>query len=616
MSQTKIDPITLEVMRNAFNSIADEMNTSLVRASYSTNIKDRRDCSCAIYTTSGDVVAQSESGTPLHLGTMHAAVHTAMAVYPLEDMEPGDAIAYNVPYPAGPGHLNDMSLISPVYHEGRVIAIAANQAHHVDMGGYAPGSMPFGVTEIYQEGLQVPPVKMFKRGRLDRDLWAVVAQNVRTPFEGRGDLEAQFAANAVGELELNKLGDKYGVDTVGRYQEELLNYSERRMRSALRALPDGTYEFEGVLEGDGIDEDLHVIRTSSTAKGDEIKIDFTETEDAVRGPLNCRLPSVAACVYYVLRAVLDPDLPANSGAYRPIEVVTREGSILSATYPQAVCNANIVTTQRVVDTMIGALSQAVPDRVLAASSGTKNLLNIGGIHPRSGEYFQYIETYAGGQGAMPNQDGQDAVQNHMTNTRNAPVEVLEVAYPLRVEAYGLVPDTEGAGKYRGGVGMVRSMRVLADEVMLTQSSDRREKTPWGLFGGLNATGMSCTVFGPDGTNESLRSKVTTYVDGDRLIRTQTPGGGGWGDPRERDADAVRLDVVEGLVSPQRALDVYGVAIDPDTLAIDESETSRLRNARVQRETWPSMVPVVGAHGRAPLPASDVHGGPAPDYDGG
>ena len=577
MSQAPLDPITLEVMRNAFSSVADEMNASLVRASYSTNIKDRRDCSCAIYTTAGDVVAQSESGTPVHLGTMHGAVRTVMSVYPLEELEPGDGVIFNLPYPAGPGHLNDMSLISPIYHEGRIIAIAANQAHHVDMGGYAPGSMPFGVTEIYQEGLQVPPVRMFKRGRLDRDLWSIVSQNVRTSFEVRGDLEAQFAANAVGELELAKLADKYGVEAVEVYLEELLNYSERRMRAALRTIPDGTYRFEDVIEGDGITEQLYTIRVAIEARGDTIRMDFSATDDAAKGPLNCRLPSVAACVYYILKAVLDPDLPANSGAYRPIEIITREGSMLSATYPQAVCNANIITTQRIVDTMVGALAQAIPERVLAASSGTMNLLNVGGMHLHTGQYFQYIETYAGGLGAMHDRDGMDAVQIHMTNTRNAPVEAIEVAYPLRVEAYGLVPDTEGAGKHRGGVGMRRAIRVLGNEVMLTQSSDRRDVRPWGLFGGLEASGMRCTVVGPDGTPKNLPSKVTTYVSGDHVIETQTPGGGGWGDPRERAVEAVRHDVVEGLVSPQRARDVYGVAVDPHTNEVDDAETQQLRN---------------------------------------
>ena len=581
MTSTSVDPVTLEVMRNAFSSIAEEMNASLVRASYSTNIKDRRDCSCAVYTPAGEVVAQSESGTPVHLGTMHGAVGTAMEAYPFQGLEPGDAIACNLPYPAGPGHLNDMCLISPVFHGGRIIAIAANQAHHVDMGGFAPGSMPFGVTEIYQEGLQVPPVRLFRRGELDRELWTLIAQNVRTGFEVRGDLEAQFAANAVGGQHLVELSDKYGVGTVERYLEEMLDYSERRMRAVLRDVPPGTFTFEDVIEGDGITDKCYTIRVTLEVSGDTLRADFSGTDDAARGPLNCRWPSVAACVYYVLKALLDPDLPANAGAYRPIEIVTREGSMLSAVYPQAVCNANIITTQRIVDVLLGAFSQVVPDKVLAACSGTMNLLNVGGIDPRNGRYFQYIETYGGGQGAMHDRDGMDAVQNHMTNTRNAPVEAIEAAYPLRVEAYGMVPDSEGAGEHRGGVGMRRAIRVLGEEVHLTVSSDRAEVPPWGLFGGQPASGSSGRLVGPRGVERPLPSKVTAYVDGDHVIETTTPGGGGWGDPKRRDPQAVRHDVLEGLISHSRARDVYGVAIDPDTMAIDEAETGRLRGSTAE-----------------------------------
>ena len=576
MTTSATDPITLEVMRNAFYSIAEEMNASLVRASYSTNIKDRRDCSCAIYNSAGEVVAQSESGTPVHLGTMHGAVRTALDIFPLERWEPGDAIASNLPYPAGPGHLNDLCIMSPIYYRGEIVAIAANQAHHVDMGGYATGSMPFGVTEIYQEGLQIPPVRLFRGGRLDRDLWALMSQNIRTPFEVHGDLEAQYAANTVGEHHLGELGDKYGMETVQRYLQEMLDYTERRMRAALGSIPPGSYSFEDVIEGDGIVDKDYTIRATLEARGDSMRIDFSATDDAARGPLNCRWPSVAACVYYVVKAVLDPDLPSNAGAYRAIDIVTREGSMLSAVYPNAVCNANIVTTQRIVDVMMGALAQAIPDRIAAASSGTMNLLNIGGMDPRDGSYFQYIETYGGGQGAGHDTTGMDAVQNHMTNTRNAPVEAIEAAYPLRVETYGLVPDSEGPGEHRGGLGLRRALRMLGKEVQLTVSSDRARVPPWGLFGG-QAAGMSrCLVVGPDGRETHLPSKVTTYVDGDHVIVTETPGGGGWGSPRLRDPEAVRWDVLEGMVSVERAREIYGVAVDSQTMELDEAETRRLR----------------------------------------
>ena len=578
MSPSTVDPITLEVMRNAFYSITDEMIAALVRASYSTNIKDRRDCSCAIYTGAGDivVVAQSEIGTPLHLGTMHSTVRTALDAYPFQKLEPGDAIATNTPYPAGPGHLNDLCLISPVFHAGRIIAIAANQAHQVDMGGFAPGSMPFGVTEIFQEGLQIPPVRLFRRGELDHDLWRLIAQNVRPQAEVHGDLLAQFAANAVGARRLNEVAEKHGLATVEQYLEEMLNYSERRMRAALHTIPQGTYEFEDVLEGDGITDKRYTIRVALEAKGDTLRADFSATDDATRGPLNCRWPSVAACVYYVLKAVLDPELPPNAGAYRPIEIVTRDGSLLSAVYPNAVCNANIITSQRVVDVLLGALSQVIPEKVQAASSGTMNLLNIGGIDPRSGAYYNYIETYAGGQGAMHNQDGMDAVQNHMTNTRNAPVEAIEVAYPLRVEFYGLIPDSEGAGHHRGGLGLRRGLRVLGREVQLTLSSDRAEVPPWGLFGGQPGGRSRSVIIGPDGQERRLSSKETTFVEADHLIVTETPGGGGWGDPKLRDPQAVRRDVLEGLVSAERAREVYRVSINPRTMMVDESETRALQ----------------------------------------
>ena len=573
----KIDPITLEVMRNAFYSIADEMIVALIRASYSTNIKDRRDASCAIYTSTGDVVvvAQSEIGTPLHLGTMQSAVRSAMAAYPFDDLKPGDAVAMNMPYPAGPGHLNDLCLISPVFYEGEMIAITANQAHHVDVGGFAPGSMPFGVREIFQEGLQIPPIRLFRGGELEPELWSLIAQNVRPQVEVKGDLLAQYACNLTGARRLAELMDRYTPERVGTYLDEMIGYSERRMRAALQKVPRGTYSYEDVIEGDGISTKPYTIRVEIEARGDSIRTDFSASDDAALGPINCRWPSVAACVYYVFKAILDPELPPNAGAYRPFDIIVREGSVLSAIYPTSVCNANIITTQRITDVLLGALAEAIPERVQAACSGTMNLLNIGGRDPRSGVLYNYIETYAGGQGAMHDLDGMDAIQNHMTNTRNAPVEAIEAAYPLIVEKYGLLPDSGGAGEHRGGVGLTRVLKTQGD-VQLTLSSDRGEVPPWGLEGGSNAETSKCEVIEPDGSVTRLPSKVTTTVPSGRVIVTETPGGGGWGAPRKRDASAVRDDVAAGLLSPERARDVYGVAVDPDTLEVDEQATSQLR----------------------------------------
>ena len=578
MNKQSIDPITLEVMRNAFYSIADEMIVALIRASYSTNIKDRRDASCAIYTSTGDVVvvAQSEIGTPLHLGTMQSAVRSAMDAYPFDGLKPGDAVAMNMPYPAGPGHLNDLCLISPVFYEGEMIAITANQAHHVDMGGFAPGSMPFGVREIFQEGLQIPPIKLFRSGELEPELWSLISQNVRPQVEVKGDLLAQYACNVTGSRRLSELMDRFGTTTVSTYLKEMISYSERRMRAALKKVPEGKYKYEDVIEGDGITDNPYMIRVEIESRGDSIKVDFSKSDDAALGPINCRWPSVAACVYYVFKAILDPELPPNAGAYRPFEIIVRDGSVLSAIYPMSVCNANIITTQRITDVLLGALAEAIPEKIQAACSGTMNLLNIGGTNPRNGVLYNYIETYAGGQGAMHDLDGMHAIQNHMTNTRNAPVEAIEAAYPLIVEKYALLPDSEGAGKYRGGVGLTRTLRTLGD-VQLTLSSDRASVPPWGLFGGEPAKPSKCEVIDSKGNKTGLPSKVTTSIPNDRVIVTETPGGGGWGFPSMRDPQDVRLDVLDGLVSIERARDVYKVQLIPETLEIDEDTTLKLRD---------------------------------------
>ena len=571
-----IDPITLEVMRNAFYSIADEMTAALIRTAYSTNIKDRRDCSCAIYDSVGNAVALSEMNTPVHLGTMHPTVTTVLERFPLDSLQRGDAVVLNTPYPAGPGHLNDVAVVAPVYCDGQFVAIVANQAHHVDMGGFAPGSMPFGVTEIYQEGLQIPPVKLRRRGRLEEDLLALVLENVRTKFEVRGDMLAQIAANNVGEQRLCELVGKHGFDTVQRYLSEMMDYSERRMRAGIRSIPPGRYEFEDHLEGDGITDDLITISVAVTVEEEDIWFDFAGTSPQVPGPLNCRWPSVAACVFFVLKSLLDPELPPNAGAYRPIHIDIAEGSLLGATYPAAVCNANILTAQRLVDVLYGALLPALPERVTAASSGTMNLLNIGGIDPASNRYYNYVETYAGGQGAMHSQDGMDAVQSGMTNTRNAPIEVIESAYPLRVDGYGLVPDSEGAGRQRGGLGMFRQFHILGPEVKLTLSTDRVRIPPWGVHGGERASGAHCAIISPDGGRHELGSKVTVSAHRDDRVRVVTPGGGGWGPPPERPMAAVGKDAAEGLISPQRARHVYRVAVDPSSGTVDEAETGRLR----------------------------------------
>lgn len=473
-----VDPVTLEVLRNALYSVSDEMVAGLIRASYSTNIKDRRDASCGVYTASGDVIAMSEfGGTPLHLGTMHPAVRTVFDSWPPETLEPGDAIIMNTPYPAGPGHLNDVCVVGPIFVDGELFAIAASQSHRVDIGGFAPGSMPFGVTEHFQEGLQITPMKIMRRGVLDEHLLAFINQNVRTPEEQTGDLMAQIAANVIAQRRMEELAARHGKDRLRAYFTALLDYSERRMIAGIRSLPEGTYHGEDVIEGDGIVTDNIAIRVDVTVRDGRFIADFSDTDPQVLGPINCRWPSVAACVYYLLKCLVDPELPANAGAYRPVEVRTKPGTVLEAQFPAAVCNANIITTQRIVDALLRALIEAAPERAIAACSGTMNLLNIGGFVPESGRYYNYIETYGGGQGAMHDRDGMDGVHSHMTNTRNAPVEAIEAAYPLRVRSYGLVPDSEGPGRWRGGVGMHRGSTSLVRTPASRSAATARTSIP-------------------------------------------------------------------------------------------------------------------------------------------
>ena len=424
-----IDPVTLEIMRNRWKGIAEECCAALVRASHSTNIKDRRDCSAALALPNGEIVAQAEVGTPLHLGVMPGVIRAILARYPVAQMQPGDVYATNLPYPEGPGHLPDLSLVSPIFHDARPLALAASTAHHVDMGGYAPGSMPFGVTEIYQEGLQIPPIALVRGGELQEPILRLIEQNVRTRLEVRGDLMAQYATartaqRRVAEL-LGSTGDgRLALDAI----PAILDHAEACMRAGIRGLPDGAYRFRDYLDDDGVTDDPVRIAVEIRVDGDELTVDFAGTGAQVAGPLNARLSAARAAVYYTCKAVIDPDLPTSAGAYRPIRVTAPEGTVMNARFPAAIGNANILTDQRVVDVLMGALAQCVPERVCAACSGEMNLLNIGGADDRPNapdSYYNYVETYAGGQGAMHDLDGEDGVHTHLTNTRNAPVEVIE-----------------------------------------------------------------------------------------------------------------------------------------------------------------------------------------------
>jgi N-methylhydantoinase B len=557
-------------MRNAFQSVAEEMGAALIRTALSPNIKDRRDCSTGIYSPDGELVAQAEH-IPLHLGLMPSVVKSTLNFFPLENLSPGDAIITNDPYISG-SHLPDICIISPLFIEKKCIGILANLAHHVDIGGIAPGGMPTISTEIFQEGIRIPPIRIRKGGHVDEELLALITNNVRTRNEAVGDLQAQLAANTVGERRLAEIVEKYGSEMTLTYMDELIAYSERQMLAQIKKLPQGTYTFEDYLEGDGLVDDLLAIKATVDFHTDGIRVDFSGSAPQTKGSVNCTRAVTLACTYYALKSAINPQLPSTGGTFKPVEIITPPGTIVNPNFPAPVSNANINTAQRIADVVLGALAQIIPDNVPAGSSGSMGLFTIGGIDPRTTRYYSYVETYGGGQGAVVNQDGMDGVHTNMTNTRNTPVEVIEIAYPLRVHKYSLVPDTDGPGKFRGGLGLTRELEVLDHAPVMSLGTDRLKLHPWGLKGGKAGGTVGSRIITAAGDEIPLPSKTTREVAPGSRIILQTAGAGGYGDPYSRDPERVRQDVIEGFISIERAKDAYGVVLNAETYEVDDATT--------------------------------------------
>lgn len=569
-----IDGVTLEVMRNALQSIAEEMGVTLIRTALSPNIKDRKDCSTAIYTRDGRLAAQAEH-IPLHLGLMQSVVKEVLKAYPVEELNPGDALIINDPYISG-SHLPDICIFVPVFYEGELAAIMANLAHHVDVGGKTPGSTPTNATSIFEEGLRIPPVKIMKQGIFDRDLMKVLSHNVRTEFEFNGDIRAQIAANSVGAKRLVELMDKHGREKVLYYLEEIIQYSERSLRESIKSLEKGTWEFTDSLEGDGITQDTITIKAAVTVGEDTISVDFTGTDPQTRGPVNSTRAVTLACVYFAVKAVLNPEIPSNEGISLPLKVITPPGTVVNPDFPSPVSNANINTAQRIADVILGCFAQFLPHKISAASAGTMGLFTIGGIDPRTNQFYSYVETYGGGQGANIRGDGMDGVHTNMTNTLNTPSEVIEISYPLQVVSYSLRPDTEGPGKYRGGMGLCRAVKVIGHTAQVTLSSERGNIQPWGMQGGLPGQNSRNIFVDEKGEEEVKPTKITTEVEQGTTIYYHTPGGGGFGSPLEREPQKAARDVRAGLVSLKRARELYGVVIDPVTFEVDKEKTEDVR----------------------------------------
>jgi N-methylhydantoinase B len=530
-----VDPVTLEVVRNALIGIAEEAGAALRRTASSPNIKERADCSTAVFDAAGRMVAQAEH-IPVHLGSMPLSVAAARALD--EDLGVGDQVLVSDPY-AGGTHLPDWTLVAPVHTEATnnepavLLGYVATRAHHADVGGAAPGSMPTGAVDIVAEGLRIPPIRLQVAGRTQPDVLRLLLANTRTPTERLGDLEAQLGANALAARRLRELAHARGVDGLNAAMAATLDHAERSVRAALARLPAGTATAEDVLDDDGAGTtDIRIQATVTLADG-QVVMDLTGSDPQVPGNVNAPLAVTLSAAVYALRAVLAPDLPANDGLRRVLTLRTTPGTIVDARPPAAVAGGNVETSQRIVDVLLAAFAQLSEDRVGGASQGTMNNTLLGGIDPRTGDAFTYYETLAGGCGAGPWGPGADGTHSHMTNTRNTPIEAFELAYPLRVVEYRLRAGSGGAGRHRGGEGLRRVLEVVADEVTASLVTERRHHAPPGAAGGgPGATGRNAVVRaadGPDADEQPLPPKTTLRLQrGDRLI-VETPGGGGYGD---------------------------------------------------------------------------------------
>jgi len=547
------DPIELEIFKNLYHSVAEEMGAALRRTAFSPNIKERRDYSCAVFDASGQVIAMGDH-MPVHLGSMPMSVRAAIAQ---RELYPGDMAMLNDPF-AGGTHLPDITLVAPVFVESsRKIRTrkpgpvpdfyVASRAHHADVGGTYPGSMGL-CREIYQEGFRIPPVKIMRDGKVDRDVLDLLLANVRTPAEREGDLGAQIAACHTGATRLGEICARYGVPRAKRAASDLLAYSEEMMGAFLKNVPAGSYAAEDFLDNDGVSDQPVKIAVTVTVNSQEssrtrtrptraarrpsahpwVTVDFSGSDAQVEGSVNAVAAITYSACFYVFRCLLEEDVPATAGLMRPIEVVAPSGRVVNAHPPAAVAGGNVETSQRIVDVLLRALARALPERIPAAASGTMNNLTIGGIDPRTGEPFAYYETIAGGMGAGPGKSGVSGVHTHMTNSLNTPAEALEYAYPLRVRRYSLRRGSGGQGKYRGGDGIIREIEFLSD-AEVTLLADRRGRGPWGLRGGSDGAPGKAAIVGAPAPEQLLPGKFNIRLREGQRIRIETPGGGGWGD---------------------------------------------------------------------------------------
>jgi len=549
-----LDPITVEVVRHKFEGIANEMQSTLLRSSFSPIVKEGLDASASLFMISGDTLAQA-CAVPIHLATLIPIVKTMLKTFPLEKMKEGDVYIMNDPYLGGT-HLPDIAIIMPIFHEGQVIAMSAAMTHHQDVGGMTPGSIPTNATEIYQEGIRIPPLKLMDGGELNEGLVSMLRLNVRIPDTFMGDINAQIAACHIGARRMSELAAIYGIDQLHAISDELVARSEQLTHAELRRIPDGQYHYVDYLDNDGIELDKRVrIEVTITVKDGRMHLDFTGTSPQLKGPFNCVASGVQAAAYFAVRVLTDPEIPTNAGCFRPITLHLPEGSLVNPVEPAPV-GSRTATIKRITGCILAAFKEVMPEKVPADSAGVLLALAFGGRLP-NGKQYVTGELIAGGSGASYRCDGVDSVETDASNCMNLPAEAMEMEAPIRVNRMSLRQDSGGVGKYRGGLGIIKEFELLADSAVFTHRGERHYCAAAGSHGGGSGAFEESVVYRANGDEEVIKSKVVmTLYKGDKVV-VKTPGGGGFGRPEERDRKAIARDVADGRVSLQAARELYG-----------------------------------------------------------
>ena len=569
----RVDSVTMQVIRYAMEQVADEMGYSLMRMSRSTIVKEIMDFACAVLDRNGHTIAQAHCH-PMLLYSLEMTSRKMLELFPEDYFEDGDVIISNDPYLGGQ-HIMDVQFFSPIIYEGKLFGFVADIAHQLDMGGAVPGGVAGGLTEVYQEGLRLSLLKLYHKGEEDRQLFTVIAKNIRLPERTIGDFRAQSAATFVGVQRIKETLSKYGYDTVTAAVETLMDYSEKRMREALRELPDGSYSGVDYVDDDGYTNQPVKIQVNLHKKEDQIEIDFDGTSKQVKGNINSPIACTRGAAYYALIAVVDPENPVNAGTYRPITIRAEEGLVTNPMPPGAV-TARSQTAQKIVEAVLKAMAPAAPNRVPAGSHGQASTCAFIGTDPETGKGFAYVEIQGGGSGARPDRDGPDGQDIHMGRFMNTPVEAAELEFPIMVNRYEFLPDSGGPGRYRGGLAFRKDIHFLTD-VTATRYTDRQEFAPQGMLGGKEGSKGRLILNPGTPQEERLKSKGVTPLPPGTTLSIRLPGAGGYGNPWEREAAMVAEDVVNGKVSPESARGDYRVALRPD-LTVDEQQTEALRNA--------------------------------------